>query len=1003
VNLLGEVVLGESEAEARYQHYLEALENPLINYISVQISGIYSHINALDYDTNLVDLTERLSAIYRQAMKYPVPDFNGVVQPKFVNLDMEEYKDTHLTLDLFIHVLSLPEFKDLTAGIVVQAYLPDAEYFQDRLLKFAHQRVKDGGAPLKIRLVKGANLAMETVISSLKGWENPIYNNKVDVDANYLYLLDKALLPENARVLHVGVASHNLFSLAYAYLTAKEHNTLEALSFEMLEGMANYLPRVLKGLNKQIILYTPVVNDENFLNAVAYLVRRLDENTGEDNFLSYSFNLKYKSKAWYFLERQFEKAYFSKSMISHDPLRKQNRNIKVTDDKVTKIFFNEPDTNFDLPQNMEWAKQIHQKWCKSETDKPYEIPVRIGNDEFFSGKKMAFRDHSQDDKVVVCEAFLANTEQVAKMIHNAETDASGWGSLSHDKIREILFKTATNLSNHRGDLIGCMAAITGKTFQEGDVEVSEAIDFCRYYPISLEKFYKLDYVTICPKGTILVIPPWNFPTAIPVGGVAAALAGGNRVILKPATVAYPIAWEFAKCFWDAGVPGDALQLVCADGREPVNMLTSHPSIKHIIFTGGTDTAMKIIQQNPRCPVSAETGGKNAMILTASCDRDHAIQNILTSAFSNAGQKCSALSLLILVKEIYDDVQFSEKLKDAVLSLKAGPVWDHGNIVGPMVSNVQEKLEFAFQLEAGETWLVPPVYGDELKYVLKPTVKWGVKPGSFCFDNELFAPVLSVVRAENLEDAVKIANSVEYGLTSGLQSLDEREHVYWKEHIQAGNLYINRGITGAIVSRQPFGGMKKSALGAGIKAGGPNYAVSFMEWVEDTSEHINRTQTTIASYRAAIKDEFTVEKDIHNIHGESNIFRYLQDEKIAFRFYQKDSIDDVMFVIYSSLLAGIKMYISLEVDYPMKQSIARLLPDDVFYSESDESFISKIHKFDKIRLCSDQVDDAIFKKAAETGVYVACRKPVMEGRLELNHYFKEQSISYEYHRYGNIIE
>ena len=1003
VNLLGEVVLGESEAEARYQHYLEALENPLINYISIKISGIYSHINPLDYEQNLLELADRLSAIYRQAMKYPVPDINGVIRPKFVNLDMEEYKDTHLTLDLFIHVLSLPEFKNLTAGIVVQAYLPDAEYFQNRLLDFAHQRVQDGGAQLKIRLVKGANLAMETVVSSLKGWENPIYSQKVDVDANYLYLLDKALLPENAKVMQVGVASHNLFSIAYAYLLAQKYDTLDSLSFEMLEGMANYLPRVLKALNKQIILYTPVVNDKNFLNAVAYLVRRLDENTGKENFLSYSFNLKYGSKAWDFLREQFEEAYNRKSSVRHRPLRQQNRLVPNVDNTVSEEFVNEPDTNFDLPQNMEWAKQIHQKWCKSEKDVPYEIPVRIADKAIFSGKKMAFKDHSQEDKIVVCEAYLADSAQVSAMIQLAEKDASGWSRLKPEARKAILFKTATKLSNHRGDLIGCMAAITGKTFQEGDVEVSEAIDFCRYYPLSLDQFYELENVIIRPKGVILVIPPWNFPTAIPVGGVAAALAGGNRVILKPATVAYPIAYEFAKCFWEAGVPGDALQIVCADGREPVKLLTTHPSIKHIIFTGGTDTAMKIIQQNPRCPVSAETGGKNAMILTASCDRDHAIQNILTSAFSNAGQKCSACSLLILVKEIYDDEQFREKLKDAVLSLKTGQVWDHGNIVGPMVSNVQDKLENAFKLGKGESWLVPPVYGDALKYVLKPTVKWGVKPGSYCFDNELFAPVLSVVKAKNFKDAVRIANLVEYGLTSGLQSLDEREHAYWKKHIQAGNLYINRGITGAIVSRQPFGGMKRSALGAGIKAGGPNYAVSFMDWFEVCPDLAERSKHCIQKFHAAIDNEFSLEKDIHNIHGEQNIFRYLPDEKMAFRICSYDDIDDVLFVLYSSHMAGMKMYISIDKEFPMFSSIKRVMPDGDFNHETDEEFMKKINKFEKVRFCTDEIGDEFFRKAAETGVYIICSKPVVEGRLELIHYFKEQSISYEYHRYGNIVK
>jgi RHH-type proline utilization regulon transcriptional repressor/proline dehydrogenase/delta 1-pyrroline-5-carboxylate dehydrogenase len=1024
VNLLGEVVLGDKEAEARYQHYLEALKNPLINYISVKISGIYAQINPLNYSQNLIDLTERLSMIYRRAIEFSLKDEKGNLQPKFVNLDMEEYKDTRLTMELFIKVLSLPEFKHLRAGIVVQAYLPDASYLQSKLLEFAHNRVRSGGAPLKIRLVKGANLAMESIISSLKGWENPIYGNKVDVDANYLKLLDIALLPENAKVMHVGVASHNLFTIAYAHLLSKRNQVEDCLSFEMLEGMANYLPRVLKSINSQIILYTPVVKDEHFLNAVAYLVRRLDENTGKDNFLSYSFNLQYGSDAWNFLKKQFEDAFGKKEKVHTLPNRKQDRNQITEISETLYMFKNEPDTNFDLVQNRSWAEAIHQKWMKKSSDQPYIIPVQTGEEQILSEKKLSYFDHSQDDKICICEVHLSGLTQVKKMISIAENDSSGWSKLSHEKIKDILNKTAINLINKRGDLIGCMSAITGKTFFEGDVEVSEAIDFCRYYPLSLEKFYELHTLKLSPKGLILVIPPWNFPTAIPIGGVAAALAGGNRVILKPATVAFPVAWEFAQCFWDAGVPREALQLVCADGREPVDFLAKHPSVQHIIFTGGTDTALQLMKNNPKCPVSAETGGKNAIILTSSCDRDHAIQNILTSAFSNAGQKCSACSLLILEKEIYKDENFKEKLKDAVLSLHAGQVWDHGNVIGPMISNKNDKLEKAFKLDDGESWLVPPVFADKLKYVLKPTVKWGVRPGSYTFNTELFAPLLAVVCVESLTEAIRVANSTAYGLTSGLQSLDEKEQTLWKNSIQAGNLYINRGITGAIVNRQPFGGMKKSALGAGIKAGGPNYAISFMQIkdevpnsVENFSEFINslinrdliqpddaiRMQLAFESYTFAWSNEFSQEKDINHIHGEQNILRYLPIEKMALRICVNDSLTDILLIVNAANVTGSGLEVSCSDEFAYPEVLKSVFGKTGIIFEKESDFLNRMLNFERVRTCTSEISMQMYEKAAEAGIYLSTSRPLTEGRVELLNYIREQSISYEYHRYGNIIE
>jgi RHH-type proline utilization regulon transcriptional repressor/proline dehydrogenase/delta 1-pyrroline-5-carboxylate dehydrogenase len=1025
VNLLGEVVLGDGEANHRYNHYLDALKDPRINYISIKISGIYAQISPLNYQQNKVELCERLTRIYQQAIDFPFTNEHGVQSAKFVNLDMEEYKDTELTLDVFMTVLSLPQFKNYSAGIVVQAYLPDAWHFQTELLEFAKKRVSNGGAPIKMRLVKGANLQMETIISSLKGWENPIFNTKVEVDANYLHLLDRALEPENARVMHVGVASHNFFSIGYAYLLSQKNKVEEAVTFEMLEGMANHLPRVMRNLGKQIILYTPVVKNEHFLNAVSYLVRRLDENTGKDNFLSYSFNLTVDSKQWDFLKQQFIDAYALKDTIDPKPRRTQNRNKTGEEsESQTDTFKNEPDTNFDLKPNREWADAIRKEWKKTTTDEPYEIPVQIGDKEYTSEKKQIYIDRSQSDEVCVCKVSLSTLDQVTEIIQTAEQDLSRWRKTTIAERNIILHKTADNLCEKRGHLIGCMSAITGKTFMEGDVEVSEAIDFCRFYPITMKKFDELETIRCTPKGIVLVIPPWNFPLAIPIGGVAAALAAGNTVILKPATVAFPVAWEFATCFWNAGVPKDALQLVCADGRAPVNFLTSHPAIKHIILTGGTDTAFRLLENNPTCPLSAETGGKNAIILTASGDRDHAIQNIVASAFGNAGQKCSACSLLLLEKEVFDDPDFKTKLTDAVTSMKTGGVWDGGNIVGPMITAENDKLLQAInQLEEGESWLVKPEFVDERHYILKPCVKWGVKPGSFTFENELFAPLLAVVCINNLEHGIQLVNGSEYGLTSGLQSLDEKEQARWKNSIEAGNLYINRGITGAIVNRQPFGGMKRSAFGGGIKAGGRNYVSCFVQINETekavkkgihffnefksfdallVKEQKDRFLSAVESYFRNMKEEFSQEKDIYNLVGEENIFRYLPLRNMLFRVLPTDELCDIFMVVAAAKICKTKLTLSIASDNPKVEIISNCIDGECKISlQTEAEFIESMEEFDRIRTCTANLSTSVYKKAATLGKYIATAKPLIEGRLELLHYLKEQSVTFEYHRYGSI--
>jgi len=1074
VNLLGEVVLGDGEANHRYNHYLEALKDPQINYISIKISGIYAQINPLNYAQNKIELCERLARIYQQSIDFPYVDENGVSGSKFVNLDMEEYKDTELTLDIFKTVLSYPQFKNYSSGIVVQAYLPDAWNFQTVLLEFAKQRVANGGSPLKMRLVKGANLQMESIISSLKGWEIPVLGSKVEVDANYLHILDRAMEPENAKALHIGVASHNFFSIGYAYLLCKKNNVEEEVTFEMLEGMANHLPRVMRNLGKQIILYTPVVKNEHFLNAVSYLVRRLDENTGKDNFLSYSFNLKYNSEQWNFLQKQFLEAYALKGSIPSKPFRTQNRNLEEVGSRESVVgsresvvsseesvvgsgksvvgtiesgvgsresvvgnveqgtrniergtFKNEPDTNFDLKPNRLWADTIRNKWKKSVSDVPYQIPVQIGEKEETSKKKYRYIDRSQKEEVCVCEASLSSLEQVKEIISVADTDSSNWRKTTLKERNIILQKVADNLTMKRGDLIGCMSAITGKTFGEGDVEVSEAIDFCRFYPTSMKSFEKLNTISITPKGIVLVIPPWNFPLAIPVGGVAAALTCGNSVILKPATSAFPVAWEFAKAFWDAGVPKDALQVLCTDGFEPLNYLTADPSIKHIILTGGTDTAFRLLENNPTCPLSAETGGKNAIIVTASGDRDHAIQNIVTSAFSNAGQKCSACSLLLLEKEVFDDPEFKIKLIDAVTSIKTGGVWDGGNIVGPMITSQNEKLLYAIDhLEAGESWLVKPEFVDDKHFILKPCVKWGVKPESYTFKNELFAPLLAVVCIEDLKDGIKKVNASEYGLTSGLQSLDEEEQLLWKKSIEAGNLYINRGITGAIVNRQPFGGMKRSAFGGGIKAGGRNYVISFVNISDNSNISTIRNendqfksfstilnaqenvlfQTAVDSYIENFKNEFSLELDIHHLMGEKNTFRYLPLKNMVLRVQENDTLCDIFMVLAAANIVNTPIKISISEE-DSKLEVLNKATENAYsiIIQSENDFLNELEKYERIRTCTSQLSEEFFLKAAKTGKHVASSKPLFEGRIELLHYVKEQSIAFEYHRYGSITD
>jgi RHH-type proline utilization regulon transcriptional repressor/proline dehydrogenase/delta 1-pyrroline-5-carboxylate dehydrogenase len=342
---------------------------------------------------------------------------------------------------------------------------------------------------------------------------------------------------------------------------------------------------------------------------------------------------------------------------------------------------------------------------------------------------------------------------------------------------------------------------------------------------------------------VAVVSPWNFPLAIPCSGVAAGLAAGNTVILKPASDTVLIAYLLCECFWAAGVPRSALQFVPCSGATVGQQLVSHEAVDAVVLTGGTATALEMLRRKPTMRLLAETGGKNATIVTALSDRDLVIKNVLHSAFSHSGQKCSATSLLVLEEEVYHDAKFRDMLVDAVESLRVGSAWELPTKINPLIRPPSGDLERALkELEPGESWAVMPrLHVDGNPHLVSPGVKWGVQPGSVTHGTEFFGPILGVMPTKNLNEAIDLVNATGYGLTSGLESLDDREHQIWREGIRAGNLYINRPTTGAIVLRQPFGGMGKSAFGPGIKAGGPNYVAALMGFEDEVEESSIRGQ------------------------------------------------------------------------------------------------------------------------------------------------------------------
>ena len=1018
INQLGEAILGEEEANHRMEQVIARLQSPDCEYISVKISAIFSQINLVAYDETLLKIKERLRLLYRTAQEHTYTLENGATSPKFVNLDMEEYRDLHLTCDAFQQVLMEEEFMSMKAGIVLQAYLPDSFVVQKNLTDWARQRVSQGGAPIKIRIVKGANLAMEQVEASIHDWEQAPYHNKADVDANYKRMVHYGCNPENAKAVHLGVASHNLFEIAYAMLLRAGHEVEDCVEFEMLEGMANHQARAVRDAVDGLLLYAPVVKKEDFHSAIAYLVRRLDENTSEENFLHDLFGMKVGSASWKKQKQMFLTACRRRDEVRATPNREQNRSTESHELDLEKSFHNEADTDWSLRHNMRWILGEIEKFQNTNIQ---TVPVQIAGETQVTEHLETGRDPSRSD----LEAYrysLTDAEGIDRALDCAVAVQPAWEAKGVPARRIICKQVAIELAKARGHCIATMVLDGGKSAPEADAEFSEAIDFANYYADSLNAPGFFDGTTMKALGTIVVTPPWNFPFAIPCGGILAGLMAGNTVIIKPAPEAVLTAWEMVNILWSAGIPKEVLQFVPCPDNEIGRKLVTDPRSSCVILTGAYETARMFQGWKPDIRLLAETSGKNSLIITSAADPDQAIKDLVKSAFGHAGQKCSAASLAIIEADLYDSPAFMRQLLDAAASLAVGSAWDPSSIVTPVIRTPDANLQRAqTTCDDNEEWLLEPQMIDANPNLWTPGIKLHVEPNSWYRRTECFGPVLGLIRANNLEHAIRIQNDSQFGLTGGIHSLDAREIAIWRDQVEVGNAYINRSITGAIVQRQPFGGWKKSCFGPGAKAGGPNYVSLMAYWHQETlpksaaspRQEISKllatlselTPTDTQTLEAAAKSyaywwhkEFSIEHDPSKLHGESNHFRYRPHQRVLLRADHFSDLAIGLIVLGAATCGSI-----LEISATQQSRLLKSLPCTVTI-ESDNALAKRLPQcaghYRLIRMAGAHPQLQI--AANEAALRVFTTEPLANGRLELLTYLAEQAISETTHRYGNVI-
>ena len=999
LNLLGEAVLGDDEANKRLAGTRDLLARDDVDYVSIKVSSVAAQLSMWAFDDMVERVVERLTPLYELAAASPTA--------KFINLDMEEYRDLDLTVAVFQKLLEQPRLRNLEAGIVLQAYLPDALSALQGLTGWAVERRREGGAGIKVRVVKGANLAMENVDAAMHDWPLATWGSKRETDTNYKRVLDWAFTPERTDAVRIGVAGHNLFDIAFAWLLAKQRRVEHRVEFEMLLGMATGQAEAVKKDVGGLLLYTPVVHPGEFDSAISYLIRRLEENASSENFMSGVFELAdnpavFAREAERFLDSldQLDTTVPSSHRVQH-----RGHENDVREDAA---FHNEPDTDTAIAANRVWANAVLARTADSA----------LGSD--------TIRDARVGDENTLMQRIIGGARA-----------GEGWGARPAAERARILRDAADVLGVFRGRLIEVMASETGKTIAEGDVEVSEAVDFARYYAERALELDSVENATFRPSRLTVVTPPWNFPVAIPAGSVLAALAAGSAVIIKPAPQARRSGAVMVEALWEAGVPRDVLALVDIEEGELGRRLVSHPTVDRVILTGAYETAELFRSWRPDLPLLAETSGKNAIIVTPSADLDLAVGDVVRSAFGHAGQKCSAASLVILVGSVGTSERFRRQLIDATKTLRVGYPQDPLSQVGPIVEPAHGKLLKALTtLDPGEHWLVRPRELDESGALWAPGVRGGVQPGSEFHLTEYFGPVLGVMTASTLDEAIALQNAVPYGLTAGIHSLDAAEVAHWIDTVEAGNLYVNRGITGAVVRRQPFGGWKRSTVGTSAKAGGPNYLLTLGSW--EAVEHephndillpgisdrvasvikkaqggldfpeFDRVRRGAQSDELAWQSEFGVNRDVSALGVERNVFRYLP-VPVTIRLSEGESLGHLVRLIAAAALAGSRVTISSPVPLPtaLVQSFDEPLAPASVRSveiESDAAWLGRVAagelRTSRVRLVGG--DPLALAQALQGSVDVAVWSgPVTTaGRVELLPFLHEQAVSITAHRFGN---
>lgn len=787
---------------------------PRVN-LSIKLSGLDPHFDAIDPDRALRVVGERLRPLFRRAM----------AAGTFINIDMESFKHRDLTIDLFTRILMEDEFRDWEhIGIALQAYLTDSPNDLERLLDWGRKR----GTRFAIRLVKGAYWDAETAAAVRAYKTPPVWTRKWETDVCYERMAREML--RNTEVIRPAFASHNVRSLAVICAAAEELRlTPRQYEVQQLYGMGDPLKHAMAAMGRCVRVYCPY---GDLMPGMGYLIRRLLENTSNDGFLKQNFERR-GSSARLLLDPDIARP-------PSAPLpRRVYRNTDPEEPMGT--FTNAGNTNFAVAANRHrMTEALHA--VRHDADRVW--PLVINGRRIETGQEMVSHNPSRPSEAIG-RISVAGVEDVDRAVAAAAQAFSTWRHTAATRRAELLRKTADRLEARRFELAATMILEVGKPWREADADVTEAIDHCRYYAEQIERIEARprlrnlpgedNMLTYSPKGVCGVISPWAFPLAILTGMTSAALAAGDTVVIKPARQASVTAAKLVDILHDAGCPSGVVNLVLGPGAVVGERLARHGDVPLVAFTGSREVGVRVLAAGANTsPAQAfirkmivEMGGKNAVIVDDDADLDGAVQAVIESAFAFAGQKCSSCSRLIVLDGVYD--LLLSRLREAVLSLPIGAADEPSTVVGPVVDGeARDRIMAAIESgrREGRVLAQGKVSTEGGGFFVPPTVIVDVNGDARIAQEEIFGPVLAVIRARDFDHAIEIANGTRYALTGGVFSRSPSRIEQARREFAVGNLYINRRITGSQVDAQPFGGFRLS--GTGVKAGSPDYLLHFMD-------------------------------------------------------------------------------------------------------------------------------------------------------------------------------